>query len=818
MAESKRPNYRTKGAILIMVLTIMFVLIIMLVATLSVVSTAKRRTYTSFEENQASFTSRSAIEFFIKDLSNNNDDPATTMDHYWAGSAATMTFAREIEMDIRTLPSIDEDNSMAPGWTAPAGYDTTVYNYNDNNLDALYVSDGSAKLPAPYNKYSTETMLKYEVTLPKADSGSNAYGKFADSDQKVIVTVEVLDRYFDLGEDPSFPGDVTKYSVKFGSRQKDIVKLRITSTAVFDDYEATTVIIVNSAEPTVPNEFNKGICATGTATAVTKIYAFGGMASNNNYTMSDNKIFDSFYLSKDLTITSSGDLDLASGCYIATKGNINWTSSMKLKTVDDKSFIYCGGIFSLTNTNIGVATPTPIPVDIICNGGNISSGNIVGNIYCDGDLTLGNVMICGNVFVTGTLFLDNTKITGSDSSGWTYLPGTPGSTGGQKINGNVYANHITSSTSTLFPDATNVILGCPNTVQLEYYPDPSITALPSAVGDKSAYYNNSITGMDKSRIVEDSGSRMIKLTLPTDNIPWTPTSTNKKEYRIPTFEYEYPAYLDVDDYKPGGIQVGYEIKDTVYAFEKYNKDTKSTETNLKLYNPNDPTQQAGINTATKQIFSSGWLPDKPSLTESSYNGYTVMSGITLQFVDQKTYDGKLIMSDDSDDTIFIVPEGANVTLRMQILSRELATILNTIPGENNQNYKDNIIYSGTQTDKSKLCKPPRINMYVGEGAIINIHTTGSERGLLNGYVYGPLAKLNVLANGLPNVKVNYNGVNQNCNCIAVGAIVFEDITGASGVDSAVVYIDKDTDYEPDHGHSLVNWSPGYYTNDVNYTT
>ncbi len=817
MAESKRPNCRTKGAILIMVLTIMFVLIIMLVATLSVVSTAKRRTYTSFEENQASFTSRSAIEFFIKDLSNNNDDPATTMDHYWAGSAATMTFAREIEMDIRTLPSIDEDNSMAPGWTAPAGYDTTVYNYNDNNLDALYVSDGSAKLPAPYNKYSTETMLKYEVTLPKADSGSNAYGKFADSDQKVIVTVEVLDRYFDLGEDPSFPGDVTKYSVKFGSRQKDIVKLRITSTAVFDDYEATTVIIVNSAEPTVPNEFNKGVCATGSIDPSTKIYVFGGMASNDNFTMNNTTLFDSFYASKDLTIDSSGTINLAPDCYIATKGNIYWNKAMGVTTANNKSFIYCGGQFIVPDITPIIGNSTN-PVDILCNGGNLTGGNITGNIYCDGDLILDKATINGNVFVTGTLFLGDSKLIGDSTNGYTgYQAGNSASPIGQKINGFVYANSVCAKSN------NQVIAGvatglCPDTVQLEYYPDPSIPDLPSAEGDKSAYYLDTITGMDKSRIVEDSGSRMIKLTLPTDNIPWTPTSTNKKEYKVPTFEYEYPAYFDVEDSPPSGVRVGYEIKDVVLAFEKYNKDTKSTETNLKLYNPNDPTQQAGINTATKQIFSSGWLPDKPSPTESSYNGYTVMSGITLQFVDQKTYDGKLIMSDDSDDTIFIVPEGANVTLRMQILSRELATILNTIPGENNQNYKDNIIYSGTQTDKSKLCKPPRINMYVGEGAIINIHTTGSERGLLNGYVYGPLAKLNVLANGLPNVKVNYNGVNQNCNCIAVGAIVFEDIKGASGVDSAVVYIDKDTDYEPDHGHSLVNWSPGYYTNDVNYTT
>ena len=57
-----------RGVVLIMVVTVMFVLIIMLLATLSVVSTAQNRYYTKYEENQAYYTARSALDVFTNNL------------------------------------------------------------------------------------------------------------------------------------------------------------------------------------------------------------------------------------------------------------------------------------------------------------------------------------------------------------------------------------------------------------------------------------------------------------------------------------------------------------------------------------------------------------------------------------------------------------------------------------------------------------------------------------------------------------------------------------------------------------------------------
>lgn len=61
------------GVVLIMVVTVMFVLIIMLLATLSVVSTAQNRYYTKYEENQAYYTARSALDVFTNNLLNDKD-------------------------------------------------------------------------------------------------------------------------------------------------------------------------------------------------------------------------------------------------------------------------------------------------------------------------------------------------------------------------------------------------------------------------------------------------------------------------------------------------------------------------------------------------------------------------------------------------------------------------------------------------------------------------------------------------------------------------------------------------------------------------
>ncbi|MCR5168176.1 MAG: hypothetical protein K6C13_13325, partial [Oscillospiraceae bacterium] len=67
MTECKRRCSKLKGAVLIMVVTILFVLMVMLLATLAVVSTTQKRTVTKFEENQAYYTARSVLSVYLSE-------------------------------------------------------------------------------------------------------------------------------------------------------------------------------------------------------------------------------------------------------------------------------------------------------------------------------------------------------------------------------------------------------------------------------------------------------------------------------------------------------------------------------------------------------------------------------------------------------------------------------------------------------------------------------------------------------------------------------------------------------------------------------
>ncbi len=855
MAESKRPNCRTKGAVLIMVLTIMFVLIIMLIATLSVVATAKQRTYTSFEETQASLTSRSAIEFFVKDLSNNNSTKITgSVDPYYTASTE-MTYARQIEMDIRTLKAIDTDKSVTgtgatdkwyTTWLGdnskpvPTDCDPDNFSYDDNDPDALYqyfdntapAEPAQMKVGATaitYNNGSGSSsdppMLKYEVTLPKAENGTNKYGKFADSDQKVIVTVEVLDRYYNKG---TFNG-VT--SAKYGDRTKDYVKLRVTATAVFDDYESTTVIIV---EPTTPptvlrNDFTKGVVATGSATATPKIYALGGMAANSNYTMTDNNIFDSLYVNGDLTFGSSGTLNLGPDCYIVATGDIYYNSSAELLSRTNKSYIYAGGTFNMTvNGKIGDSSH---PLDIICNGGKITQGGpIYGDIYCEGDLIIGEANIIGDIYCSGTVYLQNNKYLKAsnfnDPSTWILDSGS-----GQKVEGKIHSGDIrpwapadpyawpvptlltygsTNGISTLLGTYSSVVDNTALSEDLSYFETgTSEPDLNAATPRPISQYKTTET----NKTVNDAKLRTITLSLPGNmygtgigGIPAEP-----KKYEIPSFEYEYPVYLSVSENPATGTTTGYKLDGYVSALDKYMKDTGQTK-------DEDGNNLVDLNkfTSTNATVSGGKISSDGILPATTYSGTTIIKpGVTLQ-LEAGTYYGTFIADDDTDDINIIIPDNTSVTLKCQIYSKDLAQILKAGPYSASPTHKNGTIYAGFQSTPGIKCDAPRINMYVGTGATVTFDDEGPTPTLINAYIYGPNATLN-LGKSRSNTSMSYNDCTPfSHRCAAVGAMVFGNVNATD--DSAVVFIPQGTSSTPPHppGESLIAWGVNHYTNDKEY--
>lgn len=119
-SQGKKPR-AVKGALLIMVLTVMFVLIFLLAGTLAVVYSSNNRVMNKYEETQAYYTARSVldtyIDTFLKDNKNVSGNNGTTGVTYYyintTGGTPTLASApakqgRAMELDLYKL-AVDLD-------------------------------------------------------------------------------------------------------------------------------------------------------------------------------------------------------------------------------------------------------------------------------------------------------------------------------------------------------------------------------------------------------------------------------------------------------------------------------------------------------------------------------------------------------------------------------------------------------------------------------------------------------------------------------------------------------------------------------------
>ncbi|MDE6132969.1 MAG: hypothetical protein K2G04_06325, partial [Oscillospiraceae bacterium] len=307
MKESKR-RQSLSGAVLIMILTVMFVLIILLTATLTTVTTANQRIYTKFEENQAYYTARSALDVFTQNML---ADKSHIEYKYTVSSGASGA----------AVPYVHGDNVTTDLMKQGLGLQLDLYSitaqsgHNVKQADFIsYATDvrNDASIPAADKKdeylhyFGVEPTagtpinnIYYEVEFPAVtDTASNKYGKLSDNGTAKIK-VEVLDRRYDMGAYNFSAGahsgtDIKTYldtlndddlkdffenmtsdeakdvakAVAMGSRKKDTMSIKITATSIFDGVEGTAVLIIDSNEPPVNNS----------SRAIT---AFGGTGSDN---------------------------------------------------------------------------------------------------------------------------------------------------------------------------------------------------------------------------------------------------------------------------------------------------------------------------------------------------------------------------------------------------------------------------------------------------------------------------------------------------------------------------------------------------------
>jgi hypothetical protein len=230
---------RLNGTVLIMVATFMFILIVFCMATLAMVSNANKRAYNKFEENQSYYTAASALDVFADGVLRDGDIYATSRQYRAAdGTSYNLTQGRALELDLYRLKVQAGTGALtSPVGLGRNGTQNIFAGSSDNtkNLEYIINADSADFFIAPASgstldtaetQYGQQFMSKnptaasevyryasYDMELPSmSSSGSASAGaaladddkfgllvdKAADGTYPVALTVEVIERYYDL--------------------------------------------------------------------------------------------------------------------------------------------------------------------------------------------------------------------------------------------------------------------------------------------------------------------------------------------------------------------------------------------------------------------------------------------------------------------------------------------------------------------------------------------------------------------------------------------------------------------------------------------
>lgn len=383
MTKSKQ-RQSLSGTVLIMILTVMFVLIIMLMATLTVVTTASQRIYTKFEENQAYYTSRSALEVVTTKMlqdggyigTNSNISAPMGTDEYQGF---------QMQAALYTVKVKDEYGNVDP-------------DKNENIYGSV-----------------TKDFIEYAVTLPKVGNASDTYGNFSDGNE-ILIKMEVLDRVYDCGADGTYAT---------GNRADDKLKVKITATSEVNGVEGTASVLIEAGPKTGANNTTRAVTTLGGATMTPNNNAIlGGIATGGDVDFGNQgDYWGNVYIGGDIDTNGDGVAD--------RKAEItNNNGGTRITLIDDEWYYINGDVTEANNafplqgfTNVTGTKPVVYvdgdfkigqsgslgtasnPITLFVAGDFETTGTYTqyGDLYVMGDCKpLGNdFTIYGNIYVKG---------------------------------------------------------------------------------------------------------------------------------------------------------------------------------------------------------------------------------------------------------------------------------------------------------------------------------------------------------------------------------------------------------------------------------
>lgn len=494
MKESKRRPARLKGVVLVMVVTLLFVLIVMLMATLTVVGNANKRTVTKFEENQAYYTARSALGVYITGML--EMDETADLGENGAKRAAdalkskfTDVSSSQLNVFYKNKTDSSEGyadfggkSSIVEGFVYQQeifGYLTPKYKLKNKDEAGNDLKRGEVMTAAPGNDSNWEEnddavdnnkyFVKYKVKVPDVNSvtgmGSNGnVGVMATED--VDVTVELLrmvylDKDNKLITDGVMPASNADGAAKIldVDWSKTYYRVKVTSTAKIKQgtggvNEGTVSVILEPKVVNSPSAFKNALISFAHTSAETNIStAGGGSATGDIYKSPNNGAWLGSYVyqynkvqmtteipwklkEKDSFVVQNGWIAPANNGKVIGEGSINATSEEDLAK---RPYIYTGGIM-LPSSDFKIGTDSDHAVDLIL----YHSLNTVNNMKNELSSIVTNIEAVPEDKVPGGLkgdriaYYDNGNSAARDIYGDVYCDGDMYIGCKTKFHGNVY--------------------------------------------------------------------------------------------------------------------------------------------------------------------------------------------------------------------------------------------------------------------------------------------------------------------------------------------------------------------------------------------
>lgn len=814
---------RLSGAVLIMVVAVMFVLIVLLLATLTVVSTAQNRSFERFEENQAYYSARSALDVYVSNMLSDetyyaSDASGNKLDHDYDddGDITTppTTFGTEgiiysqalaMELDlyrIKAYAATYDDYLALADKSAPNNTDNWV------NPSGVFTTE-------PYKSdydTPTENYIEYVVDYPQISSG-DYHGKFEDNDTEATIKVEVLARKLHGHDDAVTTNTAADaLSIESGSRAKDELTIKVTSTVTYCGVQGVASAIYSTLDE--PSYFNNAMTSFGGVANTNNSTIFGGASILANNTWSnEGNIYGGLYAGANIYQNTNENVAISAGDATYVGGNLSFQNAATSfygfgydgTTVDQKPILYVNdGLIYSSNVNLGKYEKTPQdPKDslivIIYDPDGASNPtntlevttntfNINGDLICNGNIHISanGFNVTGNVIVNGNLIVDSPSIT--DMAGNYYVNGNidlSGSGQSQTLRNNL-SSRINCTGSIFYIDSTNV--SCTD------------------AGSMSWLFTDFATSLSVDTATIDP-SRLTNLGVEI-NLPKVSSSAVEKET-------SYSRYIPVEDSQyynfyhtnPSDPKVGQIITAEEWAGTPKEADRKSGNFKTKSF-----TAPSGA----LELPSNGTVPVAGEVnyqitSGKNFNNLKLTGSGTINiYLNPGIYCSGTIISGDKTKVNIYAPTGT-YTWNVANFTQKMYDILYSPGGDKKLRFVDD-----ASKDPAAL-KSPKIKFYMSAGTVWNATQAGWC--LMTGYIYAPQADVN-LSKGKDGTGAiyYYNGQqafhynsgsdnNISGNPMIVGAIVAKDITGFDN--NAVCAYIKDED-DPDPGLPQLTWSPVEY--------